>query len=792
MKKILSCFFVWSNNLTTKGTKDTNAYRMKIPCKDEQLISLQTLKAIFSCFFVFFVVNLSLLLPIMKKILLTVTVSVLSTALIVSLLLKFYFSKPEDIYIAVAGSVGQEMLAEGAQLYIDKVNAEGGVAGRKIRLIVFDDRNQEKRAVETASEIAEDSRILLVLGHGISPTSLAASEIYKKKGLPAITASATTQRITQDNSWYFRVLSDNSFQGKFIAHYGYGILRKMSASVIYEADEWGTVFAESFESAARDLGMEIQKKWAVNSEKEDVNKELSKITGELRAMDDPGLIFLALSADEGSKIVSAIKYPGAKNVIIGSSSFTTPSFIQKLKTYPMEQAIPGYYSDDIYAISPFLADTADKEAYRFSDDFVKKYGKRPSWISARYYDAVKVAAEAIKKSDIRIGGPIQNSRNALRVALESINSPEMAVKGVCGTIYFDKNGNDIGTGLSVGVYKGQQFVPAFFQYLSADPGQDGPSEGTEDSIKIEGRVLHKTTMVYTGIKVNEISELNISQSSFTADFYVWFRYHGEFDDTDIRFVNALTPVSLGYPIADKETANGATIRAYHVKAAFRNRFDFHRFPFDPQTLTIRFCHAQLLKKNMIYVPDESGMSSEALSVTDGAMGETRLKPLSGWKISGTEYRQDIFSDSSAQAPDSEQVPPAYSQFDAEIHIKRQGLYTAVGAFLPLIALLINLYLIYFMPWEWRGLRIIVIITVLMTTLFCHQKLRAEVPADYTILAEYAFFTVYGLVMMSVAVLLLLFLFRKQGNAGKAKQILRAGKVIYLLITATGLLLMSLC
>jgi branched-chain amino acid transport system substrate-binding protein len=728
----------------------------------------------------------------MKKILLTVILSVISTALLISSVLKFYSSEDENLYIAVAGPAGGsgseesfgKSMAEGVQLYIDKVNAGGGIAGKKINILLFNDKNQEKEAMEAASEIAEDSRILLVLGHGSSPASIAAGKIYKKNGVPALTASADAKRITQENEWYFRLLSDNGFQGKFIAHYAYNVLKKTSAAIVYETDEWGTVFAENFETAARDLGMEIKKKWAVNSEKEDVNKDLSKITGELRAMDDPGLIFLAVRADEGVKIISAVKYPGAKYIIMGSSSFTTDFLIRKLKTYPLEQAIPGYYSDDIHAVSPFLLDTADEEAYRFRDDFVKKYGKEPSWVAARYYDAAKVVAEAIKKSDIRIGGPVQNNRKEVRAALESINNPEMAVKGVCGTIYFDKNRDDTGTGLSVGMYKNQRFVPAFFQYQASDPGQ---KETSEYLIQIEGRVLHKTSMVYTGIKVNEISNLNIGQSGFAADFYVWFRYKDEFDDmSDIRFANEAHPISLGYPATSRTTADGISIRTYHVKADFRSSSDFHRFPFDRQTLYIRFRHAGLERKHLIYVPD---MSSQA-SLTDDERGEVSLNPQSGWKINGTEYRQDIFSDTSAQFLGSDSFTP-YSQFNAEIHIERQGICTAVGTFLPLIVLLINLCLIYFMPPEQQNLRITVIIAVLMITLFCHQKLRAEVSAGYMILTDYAFFTLYGLVLMSALVSLLLFLFQKQGNALKTKQILRAGKILYIAGTATGVLLMYL-
>jgi len=89
----------------------------------------------------------------MKKTLLTIFLSVVSTALIIFFLLPWLSSlKKEDVYIAVAGpmsgpdeSDGKAMI-KGIQLYLDEINKEDGIAGRDVQVLVFDDKNDDKWA----------------------------------------------------------------------------------------------------------------------------------------------------------------------------------------------------------------------------------------------------------------------------------------------------------------------------------------------------------------------------------------------------------------------------------------------------------------------------------------------------------------------------------------------------------------------------------------------------------------------------------------------------------------------
>ena len=114
------------------------------------------------------------------------------------------------IYVAVVGRMsgpdidGAPDMVKGINLALDRFNKQGGANGKKIKLLAFDDQNDEALATAAALEITKDDRIMVVLGHNFSSTSIKGGEVYGRVGLPAISASATAEAVTRDNDWYFR------------------------------------------------------------------------------------------------------------------------------------------------------------------------------------------------------------------------------------------------------------------------------------------------------------------------------------------------------------------------------------------------------------------------------------------------------------------------------------------------------------------------------------------------------------------------------------------------------------
>jgi len=112
-------------------------------------------------------------------------------------------------------------------------------------------------------------------------------------------------------------------------------------------------------------------------------------------------------------------------------------------------------------------------------------------------------------------------------------------------------------------------------------------------------------------------------------------------------------------------------------------------------------------------------------------------------------------------------------------------------FFPIIVVIIVLYLVYFIPAEKLGVRLLTALAVMLATGGYHLKLHSDISADYVIAVEYSFFTVYALAAVSALTALLTFKFHKHGGSeNRIRYLTRAGKILYpFAVSAAGFLLL---
>ena len=150
----------------------------------------------------------------------------------------------------------------GAQLFVDEFNRRGGLDGVRVKVKPFDDRNDKKLSPQVAERIAKDPSIIGVIGHNYSSASLAASEVYKREGVPAITPSSSNPKITIENPWYFRSVIESDLEAQLSVYYAKAILNSNRVCIIYEDLPYGSdltiAFKENMEKLGMDLTCEIQ------------------------------------------------------------------------------------------------------------------------------------------------------------------------------------------------------------------------------------------------------------------------------------------------------------------------------------------------------------------------------------------------------------------------------------------------------------------------------------------------------------------------------------------------------
>lgn len=671
------------------------------------------------------------------------------------------------IEIAVIGPMtgkdapsGQAMI-DGVRLQVARVNRLGGIHGRQVRVKAYDNRHDADLARQEAQRIVGSERAHAVIGHYYSSLSLEGGEVYEANGIPAVTGSATAPDVTCRNPWYFRVISGNNLQGKLSALYMAEILEQEEVHIVYEKDAYGRTLKRAFSSAAAELDIKVGHVWGIDSLNDDVSARLTDITRTLSAADRPGALYVGLLDGEAAQLVLKLHKAGVDLPILGGDALGLGSFPQEIRKLAGADAPPGTYTDGVYVTTYFIRDIANHRAQQFSRAFQREYGRAPDALAAAYYDAAGIVLAAIRRAGP--GGTLIDRRERIRRALSSFDAKQSAYRGVTGGIYFDDQGNAINPS-PFGVYVGNAFVSAPVQLTPVLTPESVLNPETQiaqgDLVAFDDNLFYKTRVIYTGVDINEISNIDQKEERFTADFYLWFRHTLELDYDKIELSN--TPVTLE---ADSETILRSVVddmfyRAFRVKATIHQPFKFHHYPFDVQALEIRFRHKHLSRNELIFVADDIGMRRH-----QGTHLADRLRRHKGFKGEDKWRLRDILVYSDIRSTDSTLGNPrmfdagldtgiTYSGFNVVSLIERNAKSYAVKNMVPLIFILLLGYAMTFILPEGAlfAARLNLGVILLLTSVSLSLMTANQLPnIGYLVAMDYIYFFLYLWLLMGIMV-----------------------------------------
>ena len=590
-----------------------------------------------------------------------------------------------DLHLALVGpmsgvnrSVGQSFV-RGVNLYLDEINRTGGIDGRRIVLDIHDDHNDPKLAEEEAFRIVEANRALAVIGHHFSTCSMAAGPVYKDYGIPAVTPASTNVGVTEDNPWYFRSLFNDRLQGRFLAQYAREVFDQSAFSVIYEEDPYGSFLAQVFRETVAESGGEIRHEWAFpkfDPDRPGDKNRLADIVLDLKARGDAGVIFLATHAVPGIELLKIIKDTLVLNPLLGPDAFASETFRKGFEDLPKERLNPGFYTNGMYVTTPLIFDTTNEMGQRFQVEYRRRYGEEPGWHAAFAYDTAKVLVHALRNVELdpdRVA--IGEDRTKVRNFLAGMRAADQAVEGVTGYNFFDNRG-DAQKPVLIGVYKNRNIVSALTQFQTVtNPAERYRMEAARQResgvMKFDEQYMYRINVVYTGVEINEIGELNFKDLTCHLDFHLWFRYQGDIDVDRMVFLNAAEPVALERP--ERVAGDPVTYQLFRVRGRFRMDFMPGRIDHGEHVVGVSFRHPEIDRNNLIYVKDVLGMGrhhAEAAMV-EKMRNQQVLSPATDWKIRNIRFFQDTVEENSLGDPDYLEVSGGsidYSRFNVGVQI----------------------------------------------------------------------------------------------------------------------------
>ncbi len=293
--------------------------------------------------------------------------------------------------------------ANALKLAVDKINAAGGVNGKKIEVIAYDSRADKLEAVNVVKRMVEQDKVVAIIGPGQSGVANAVREVNNSAKVPLIATTATNPKVTvaDDGSvvpFTFRVCFIDPFQGTVAAQFALKDLQAKSAATLYDVgDEYSQFLSKYFVEAFEKGGGKIIAAEAFRSGELDFRAQLGKIKE-----GNPDVIFIPTMQKEAALAAKQARDLGITATLIGGDGWGSPDIFELAGP-----AIEGAYFVNLAALE-------DPTIQEFLKEYRDKFGADPVLPNPLMsYDAMIWLGDALK----RAGGT--GDGDALRTALES-------------------------------------------------------------------------------------------------------------------------------------------------------------------------------------------------------------------------------------------------------------------------------------------------------------------------------------------------------------------------------------
>ena len=190
----------------------------------------------------------------------------------------------QTIKIGVAGPTtgpvtqyGQ-MVREGVDTAIERINAAGGVDGKKLEAVTYDDACEPKQGPVVANRVVND-KIGFVIGHICSGATIAAADIYDNEGVIMITPSATAPALTDGKNYEYilRTIGRDDQQGPAAAKYIIEKAKPKKVAVLHDKQSYGQGIAASVRDELKKAGVEVAMFEGINAGDTDYSAVITKI-----------------------------------------------------------------------------------------------------------------------------------------------------------------------------------------------------------------------------------------------------------------------------------------------------------------------------------------------------------------------------------------------------------------------------------------------------------------------------------------------------------------------------------
>ncbi len=579
-----------------------------------------------------------------------------------------------------------QALVEGAQQRVDALNADSNT-GDLMVLEALDSEADPDKAAALARQAAGDPRVTAVIGPWQAHDSVMLTPAIREleaAGVPMLRPGAHRPDLAADSPWLFTLGYTEPSEARFLANYTRNVLGEVFLSIVeVPSAETRMSLVEPFAGVYERFGTPVRHRWTIDPAA-DPDAEADRIVRIIGETDDAGAILLAVPPEMGAKVVSRLRAARQRNRVVAPSLYATHAFSQAMEAESPDPLVAADRMDGLVTSVPLLLDIANEAAQNVKNVFQEEHGRTPDWLAAFGYESAHLLLQAFDEAQGQDGNGLteQGARQALRDALAGHDRAEAGLRGITGRSWFDAKGQ-AQKPVRIGIANGTNVVSALTQLQPIE--RRGDINYIEELKKgrllyVNDRFMYRTNVVYTGMALHTISDIDLDAGTAKIEFSIWFRYSGAFEPQEVIFLNAVDPIKLEEPEQD-ETIDGLTYRLYRVEAPFLLDFLDAPRPYGSHIAGVSFRHETLDRNNLLYVGDVLGMNLESGASFSERLRQDRVTGAnSGWRVDRAWLSQEVFRHASFGKPayvghGSEE--PLFSRVDLGVQVA-QGTFDLSG------------------------------------------------------------------------------------------------------------------
>jgi branched-chain amino acid transport system substrate-binding protein len=309
----------------------------------------------------------------------------------------------------------------GVLLAVKAANDAGGINGKKIQYICYDEKGDATEAVNAYNKLVENDKVVALVGDVTSTPTLAVAQQAVNDNLPMISATATAAGVTTTGENVFRACVTDPFQGEMMASYTKKKLGAKTAAILYNmADDYSSGVAEAYKQAAEAEGITIVAEEKFQTNDVDFKSQLTSIKGK-----NPDVLFLPVYYQDLAQIAVQVKQTGVKAKLMGVDGWD--GVLDKIDKSNADALQGSYFC------SQYTAESTDSKVQDFIKAYKAAYKAEPNMFSVLGYDAMNMMIQAIKDAGSTDSDAVIKAMAALKF------------KGLTGDITFDKDRNPVKT-----------------------------------------------------------------------------------------------------------------------------------------------------------------------------------------------------------------------------------------------------------------------------------------------------------------------------------------------------------